>query len=201
VAISPGPRPTLAITLQFRLMNVLSNTRGDVLPADYSAVSQMWLLAVNCGWVRYNHLVHSLTDGKLFPDAIINMGLFDQYRPSVELRCPVCGESNLVWQGKQGPCFLLVWGQGHAAAVGQLRHDEGAAPLAAWSNERLPNRFEIYASCKCPTLLEAVGITENGVWTQTELISPNNAVANPYVSDQDFKKRLKAYAKHLGHAD
>jgi hypothetical protein len=65
---------------------------------------------------------------------------------------------------------------------------------------RLPVRFEIYATCECPTSLDAVGFTESGVWTRTELLSPTNAVAYPHESEREFQKRLAALAEHLGHA-
>ena len=128
------------------------------------------------------------------------MGMFDHYRPKPELQCPVCRASGLEWQGKDGPCALYVWEPGQAGPVDHLVPDE-----CKWSPEdqakvRLPVRFEIYAECGCPTFLDAVGFTEHGVWTRTELLSPTNAVAYPHESEREFSKRLAAFAEHPGHA-
>lgn len=100
------------------------------------------------------------------------MGMFDYYRPKPGLSCAVCGTTNLEWQGKDGRCGLFVWEQGQPAPVDQLVDDECKILPQDRAEMRLPVRFEIYAKCECPTFLEAVGITEHGVWTRTELLSP-----------------------------
>lgn len=128
------------------------------------------------------------------------MGMFDHYRPKPDIQCPVCGASELDWQGKGGPCALFVWEQGQTAPVEQRVDDECKISIEDRAQVRLPVRFEIYADCRCPTFLDAVGFTEQGVWTRTELMSPTNAVASPYESQREFRKRLAAYAVHLGHA-
>jgi hypothetical protein len=127
------------------------------------------------------------------------MGLFDYYHPKPDIQCPVCGASGLDWQGKDRPNALYVWEQGQSGPVDHLVPDE-----CKWSPEeqaqvRLPFRFEIYAQCKCPTFLEAVGTTEDGVWTRTELLNPANALVYRHESDRQFRKRLAALAKHPGH--
>ena len=73
------------------------------------------------------------------------------------------------------------------------------APEETLAKERLPERFEIYGQCMCPTDLEAVGFTEGGVWTRTELLSPSNAVPYPHENERGYRKRLAALAKHPGH--
>jgi hypothetical protein len=126
--------------------------------------------------------------------------MFDHYRPKPSLQCPVCGVSELEWQGKDGPCALFVWEQGQSSPVEQLVPDECKMSLEDRATVRLPARFEIYAECRCPTFLDAVGFTEHGIWTRTELLSSTNAVAYAHESDREFRKRLAAVAEHPGHA-
>jgi hypothetical protein len=126
--------------------------------------------------------------------------MFDYYRPKQDLSCSVCGASRLEWQGKSGPCALFVWQQEQPAPVDQLVDAECKISNGERAEIRLPARFEIYAECECPTFLEAVGFTEYGIWTQTELLSPTNAVAYPHENEREFRKRLAALAEHPGHA-
>ncbi len=127
------------------------------------------------------------------------MGFFDYYCPKPDVSCPVCGASGGDWQGKDGPCESFVWEQGHAAPVSQEFGECNSSPEER-AKVRLPVRFEIYRSCRCPTFLEAVGFAEDGVWRRTELLSPTNAVPYKGDSDRQFRKRLDAYAKQPGHA-
>jgi hypothetical protein len=128
------------------------------------------------------------------------MGMFDHYRPKPGFVCSVCRASHLEWQGKEGPCALFVWEQGTSAPVDQLAEDECKISWEERAGFQLPVRFEIYAECSCPTLLYAVGFTEDGVWTRTELLSPANAVPYPHESECEFRKRVAALAEHPGHA-
>ena len=128
------------------------------------------------------------------------MGMFDHYRPKPGISCSACGASELEWQGKDGPCALFVWEQGQSAPIDQLVDDECKLPPDDRAKHRLPPRFEIHASCRCPTLLDAVGVTEHGIWTRTELLGPTNAVAYPHESDREFKKRLASFEERPGHA-
>jgi hypothetical protein len=128
------------------------------------------------------------------------MGMFDHYRPTPQIACPICGASNLEWQGKSGPCALFIWEQGHAAPVDQIGSDDFKLPPEKRATWRLPERFEIYAQCRCPTFLTAVGFTIQGVWTQTEILTPKNAVAYPDESEREYRRRLAGYAEHPGHA-
>src|SRR5687768_14382785 len=91
------------------------------------------------------------------------MGMFDYYRPNPDLVCTVCGASDLEWQSKDGPCALFLWEQGQSAPVDQLVDDEWKISPESRAEFRLPVRFEIYAECRCPTFLIAVGFTEHGV--------------------------------------
>ena len=93
-----------------------------------------------------------------------------------------------------------MWEQGQSCPVDQLVDDKCRISLKDRTDVRLPVRFEIYAECRCPTFLGAVGVTEHGVWTRTELLSPTNAVAYPHESEREFSKRLAAFAEHPGHA-
>jgi hypothetical protein len=131
---------------------------------------------------------------------ITHMGMFDHYRPKPDIGCPICGASGLEWQGKDGPCALFVWEQGQAAPVDQLVPMECAISHKERAKVRLPIRFEIYAKCQCPTFLNAVGVTERGVWIRTELLTAANALAYPHESGRQFRKRQAAYGKHPGHA-
>lgn len=126
--------------------------------------------------------------------------MFDWYLPHPDLSCPVCGESNLEWQGKDGPQGMFVWEQGHAAPIDQVVDDECRISPERRAEKRLPARFEMYAKCRCPTFLTAVGVTENGVWTTTELLNPINAMPYSGESERQFRERLAEYAKHPGHA-
>jgi len=128
------------------------------------------------------------------------MGMFDYYLPKPDLSCSVCGAASLEWQGKDGPCGLFLWEQGQSAPIDQLVDDECKSLPEVRFVQRLPARFEIYATCQCPTSLDAVGYTEHGVWTRTELLSPTNAVAYPGESEREFRKRLAGFAVHPGHA-
>ena len=96
---------------------------------------------------------------------------------------------------------MFVWEQGQASPVGQGVDDECRIPAESMSEFRLPVRFEIYAGCRCPTFLEAVGFSERGVWSRTELMSPANAVASPDESEREFRKRVAGYAARPGHVN
>ena len=95
---------------------------------------------------------------------------------------------------------LFVWEQGQSAPTDQLVDDECKISFDDRAEVRLPVRFEIYAECGCPTYLQAAGITEHGVWTRVELLSPTNALAYPHEGEREFRKRLAAFAEHPGHA-
>gem|GEM_PF-1654159 len=125
--------------------------------------------------------------------------MFDYYRPTPDISCPICKASGLEWQGKYGPCGLFVWEQGQAAPVDQQVDDECQIFPDERGKLRLPVRFEIYAGCNCPTFLVAVGVTEHEVWIRTELLNPANAVGYSDESERQFRQRLATLAAHPGH--
>ena len=127
------------------------------------------------------------------------MGMFDYYHPRPAIICPLCGVTPIEWQGKDGPSALLIWEQGQSAPGGQRIDDDCKLAAHALLDFRLPARFEIHANCKCVTQLLAVGMTERGTWTRTELLSSANAVAYPHENEREFRKRMEALIRHPGH--
>jgi hypothetical protein len=94
----------------------------------------------------------------------------------------------------------LNWQQGDVAPVSQSVDENCQMPAEALASQRVPERFEIYAQCACPTFLVAVGTTDpDGRWTQTELLGATNAIPYDHESDRQFKQRLAALDKHPGH--
>lgn len=121
------------------------------------------------------------------------MGLFDWYKPNPSLNCPVCGETLSEWQGKDGPCLLFVWQQGFVNPVKHLGDGEGfQVSDSDLKNLKLPKEFGIYSyDCECAFPVEAMCRTENDVWTETELITAENARQQKRERKADFKARLK----------
>ena len=119
------------------------------------------------------------------------MGMFDYYEPEAKLRCPACNKTLWEWQGKDGRNGLLVWRQGIAAPVDQQADD---ANLDAEDREklRLPETFEIHSyDCGCPFPVEARCRSIDGVWTETELITADNATQRPREGAWQFRARLR----------
>jgi hypothetical protein len=97
------------------------------------------------------------------------MGMFDWYRPDPPIACPECGRELSDWQGKDGPCGLMVWSQGVAHPIDQPVEEE-----CRWSDEelrrfRLPSSVAIYASDE-QHWIDARAIVENGTWRRTEIV-------------------------------
>lgn len=122
----------------------------------------------------------------------IAMTMFDWYEPQPALACPVCGQPLHEWQGYDGPCGLLVWRQGLAAAIAQRVDGE-----VRWSDDerqrrRLPAAFCISSvDCGCPFPVEAIGRTEQGLWTRTELVTAATAHQRPQERRATFQARLR----------
>ena len=121
------------------------------------------------------------------------MGMFDWYKPKPTLNCPVCRQTLTDWQGKDGPCLLFVWEQGFADPLKHLGDGESFqvsdSDLKEW---KLPDEFGIYSfDCECPFPVEAIGRTENEVWTATELITVENVRQQKSERKAEFKARLK----------
>ncbi len=127
--------------------------------------------------------------------------MFDYFRPLPDIACPVCEQAGLEWHGTDGPCALLVWVQGQAAPVDQMAPEECRVSPERRESFRLPARFEINTDCRCPTALAAVGVTEHGTWTKTELLNPLNAVAYPHENERDFQRRRQSLAERTRHAE
>ena len=119
------------------------------------------------------------------------MGMFDYYVPDPALACPVCARPLAEWQGKCGPCALLVWRQAEAAPVEQRAGEcnLSGSDRSAW---RLPPDFEIYShDCGCPFPVEARGRCEEGVWRVTELVTAENARRSPHERKERWNRRLR----------
>jgi hypothetical protein len=102
------------------------------------------------------------------------MGMFDWYEPNPPLDCPVCGKTlSQYWQGKDANCFMFIWHQGERHPINQDVPDE-----MKWSLEhvQLPEEFVIYNNC-CGkgNFVYAKCRAPNGVWTETELVTAQNA--------------------------
>ena len=93
--------------------------------------------------------------------------MYDEYEPIPPIDCPACGDRLEGWQGKDGPCALLVWRQGEASQVRRSVDEERAAALRG---ERLPDAFRLYAGCRRGHWVEADGRSVNGVWTSTSVV-------------------------------
>lgn len=94
------------------------------------------------------------------------MGMFDHYVPRPALHCERCGSELAGWQGKDGPCNLVVWQQGEPAPA---HHADDAFRLEkeALARLRLPGVFGLYTSCSCKIWVAATGFCRSGVWTET----------------------------------
>lgn len=98
------------------------------------------------------------------------MGMFDSYRPTERLRCPVDGNPLLEWQGKDGPCLLLVWQEGTKHPVDHRVDEEVRLSTLDLKSFTLPSRFVIYSfDCPVHQPVFAACATRDGIWTSTEL--------------------------------
>jgi hypothetical protein len=98
------------------------------------------------------------------------MSMFDYFQPASQLHCPVCQRALREWQGKDGPCGLLIWAQGVPGPIGQAVPEEVRVDQADLQRKRLPSSFAIY-SYDCPEHqpIEADCLAEEGVWVSTKL--------------------------------
>ena len=119
------------------------------------------------------------------------MGMFDYYEPDPARACPVCGNESLEWQGKDGPCALLIWKQGNKSCVGQRVPDETYGDPAVLSQLRLPPEFEIYAECCGEGLFVRARCTApKGRWLTTELETSETAQQHSGERREEFARRL-----------
>lgn len=99
------------------------------------------------------------------------MGMFDSYEPVPALDCPACGSTcgakgRDEWQGKCGPCELLIWTQGKRLAVSPHQRF-GKEEMLGFS---LPEEFSIYTNCPtCNVWIDAVGECRCGAWAETNI--------------------------------
>ena len=118
--------------------------------------------------------------------------MFDWYRPKIEFKCPVCHTRLIEWQGKDAYCVLFVWKEGEISPIDQLVDDDIMFPASALLVKRLPEIFCIYShDCGCPFPVMANCQCKDGVWSQTELITAENATQWKHERKSEFKKRLK----------
>ncbi|MCC7542819.1 MAG: transposase [Deltaproteobacteria bacterium] len=98
------------------------------------------------------------------------MGMFDWYEPAGVDECPLCRSLLGGWQGKEGPCGLYVFRQGHRIPIEQ-RVDPGSRGLdSVMLASRLPEgTCEIYCECERGHDWSALATVRDGVWTDTRL--------------------------------
>ena len=116
------------------------------------------------------------------------MGMFDWYEPTITPICPQCGAGLKGWQGKDGPCELLVWRQGERGPIDQRVDDKWRLSAEKLKCFRLPARFLIYTSCPPHLLVHAICTATDGVWTETRLLEPEDVAAELF-SDVPNDKR------------
>ena len=117
--------------------------------------------------------------------------MFDTYEPVPQLACPACSRPLEDWQGKDGPCALIIWRQGVTAPVGQPIDDDARLDPEDLEKLRLPEEFEIYTSCCHPRFfVEAIGRAPNGTWEETELATGANAKQAKNERRGEFRRRL-----------
>jgi len=97
------------------------------------------------------------------------MGMFDHYRPQPSLHCPQCGSELAGWQGKEGPCNLVIWRQGAAAPTGHEVDEERRLPRRELDQLRLPAIFRLYTDCSCGSWVVATGFGQDETWTEVAL--------------------------------
>ena len=112
------------------------------------------------------------------------MGMFDWYEPTVASICPQCGAGLKGWQGKDGPCELLVWRQGEREPVDQRVDDQWRLSAEKLKSFRLPDLFLIYGGCDPHFSVYAICSCTDGVWTETRLLEQPEDVAKWLFSDR-----------------
>ena len=92
------------------------------------------------------------------------MGMFDDYVPVPELKCPVDGKTLTGWQGKAGPCSLNRYVQGEPM-------DPSDFPIHG--------HFELYANCyevaagghrQYVHTSDGYGVIRDGTWSETHFV-------------------------------
>lgn len=103
--------------------------------------------------------------------------MFDYYEPSPALRCENCGSVLLEWQGKNGPCELLVWCEGHLAPKEQRGDVEWLMPAERRAELRLTADVRLFSRCEdCERNADGTALIKNGRWIGTVRGTPVSEV-------------------------
>lgn len=97
--------------------------------------------------------------------------MFDWYKPTQHLECPVCKVALNEWQGKDGPNALFVWREGEISPIDQPIDEECQISEEVRGTFRLPEEFEIYSYDCERHRVSAKCITKDGVWSETNIIA------------------------------
>jgi hypothetical protein len=95
--------------------------------------------------------------------------MFDTYEPEPPLPCPVCGGASLGWQGKDGPCALFLWRQGHRHPVDQPIDEDARIDPQRYAEFTLPQTFALLGWCAQDHQYGATGHAPEGTWTTTTM--------------------------------
>ncbi|MFT3764576.1 MAG: hypothetical protein QM820_03525 [Minicystis sp.] len=120
--------------------------------------------------------------------------MFDYYEPGPVLRCPQCGSDLAGWQGKDGPCNLVVWQQGVLAPTHQEVNDELRLARDQLAQLRLPAVFGLYAECPCKLWVTATGFCRSDTWAETALGTAQTRDAVPAWSFGDSLRHCSGCA-------
>lgn len=102
------------------------------------------------------------------------MGMFDHYQPQPPILWN--GAELRGWQGKNGPCKLLVWQQGETAPISQRMDAQWRDTPEKLGAYRLPDgEFKIYTYTPNHAWIEASIVVSNGVWIRSRLIGSGGA--------------------------
>ncbi|MBL0870333.1 MAG: hypothetical protein IBJ18_07150 [Phycisphaerales bacterium] len=97
------------------------------------------------------------------------MGMFDWYTPLPPVPCPWCGRAISEWQGKDGPCAMLVYEQGRAAPVEQRVSADCQVSIQNRDTMLLPSHFRMIGSC-CSSEIHVEGESVDGVWLNSMIV-------------------------------
>ncbi len=103
------------------------------------------------------------------------MGMLDYFEPEPDLRCPRCGRVLIGWQGKEAENALFVWKQGVRHPTTQWVDEDCRLSEEELTRFTLPEEFTMVTDCTCSTkfLLDAVGTSIDGLWSQSRLMEPH----------------------------
>lgn len=101
-------------------------------------------------------------------DALV--GMFDWYRPAETHYCPLDDHPLEKWQGKDGPCRLLIWQEGVKHPVDHWVDEEVRFSASDLEAITLPQTFTIYSSdCPMHHLIVANCTAIDSTWCSTEI--------------------------------